>query len=179
MEEKPSIKPPVEMQVEPWEDDFIIGLRTRFEGLILEAASYLGDRFLLVAPSVVVGLIDHLQQYGFNFLVELTAVDYPKRESRFELIYILGKFGGSERIRVKTRLPDGAAIATLTTVYTGANWMEREVFDMFGIRFEGHLNLRRILLPDEWTGHPLRKEYGITEMDHSWVESNLGIESGQ
>jgi len=178
VEEKPSIKPPVEMQAETWDDEFVAGLRERFEGTILEAASYRGDRFLVVTPSVVVELALHLQQSGFNFLVDLTAVDYPKKESRFELIYILAKFGESERIRIKTRLPDGAAIATLTTVYEGANWMEREIFDMFGIRFDGHPDLRRILLPDEWTGHPLRKDYGITEMDEAWVKSNLGIESG-
>ncbi len=179
MEEKPSIKPPVEMQAEAWQDEFVAGLQQHFEGAILDAASYLGDRFLLVTPSVVVDLVRHLQIHGFDFLVDFTVVDYPKRESRFELVYILAKFGGSERLRIKTRIPDGAVIASLTPVYSGANWMEREVYDMFGIRFDGHPDLRRILLPDEWEGHPLRKEYGITQMDEKWVKSNLGIESGQ
>lgn len=167
------------MQAEPWTDDFVDRLRARFEGVILEASSYLGQRFLVVTPSAVVGLILHLKSVGFDFLVDLTAADYPKRNSRFEIIYTLAKFGGSDRLRIKTLLADGGVIGTLTEIYPGANWLEREVFDMFGIRFDGHPDLRRILLPDEWTGYPLRKEYGITEMDNNWVEANLGIESGQ
>ena len=115
----------------------------------------------------------------FDYLVDLTAADYPKRPERFELFYILYSFARNERIRVKTAVADGMKPATATTVHATANWLEREVFDMFGIQFAGHPDMRRILLPEEWEGFPLRKEYGLIQQDERWVRENLNIESGQ
>ena len=85
----------------------------------------------------------------------------------------------NQRIRVKARVRDGFRPPSLTPVFPGANWLEREVFDLFGIEFAGHPHLTRILLPDGWSGHPLRKDYSIIQMDNRWVRENLGIDSGQ
>jgi NADH-quinone oxidoreductase subunit C len=73
----------------------------------------------------------------------------------------------------------GEKVPSVTSVWPTANWLEREIYDMFGVDFEGHPDLKRILLPDEWTGHPLRKDYDILKQDENWVRANLGIESGQ
>jgi NADH-quinone oxidoreductase subunit C len=121
--------------------------------------------------------LEILQQEKFDFLIDLTAADYPARDARFEVIYTLHNLASGERIRAKAAT--SGEIASATAIHAGAVWLEREVFDMFGIRFTGHPNLSRILLPEEWAGHPLRRDYGITQMDQAWVNANLGIESGQ
>ena len=102
-----------------------------------------------------------------------------KDGQQFDLIWILYSFATNERIRVKTLVAEGENAPSVTSIWPAANWLEREVYDMFGIRFDGHPDLKRILLPDEWKGHPLRKDYGIIQQDNEWVQINLGIESGQ
>jgi NADH-quinone oxidoreductase subunit C len=115
----------------------------------------------------------------FDFLTDQTAVDWPKREKRFDLVLNLYSFAKNERLRLKVMLAENEPVASVTSVWPAANWMEREVYDMFGIVFEGHPNLKRILLPEEWQGFPLRKDYDILTQDTAWVRENLGIESGQ
>ncbi len=115
----------------------------------------------------------------FDYCVDITAVHYPKREQQFDIVYILYSFHHNQRIRVKTQLRDGERFRSVTGIWPTANWLEREVYDMFGIVFDGHPDLRRILMPDEWKGHPLRKDYPILQQDNDWVKINLGIESGQ
>jgi NADH-quinone oxidoreductase subunit C len=116
---------------------------------------------------------------SFDYLVDLTAVDWPKREQRFDVVLNLYSFKKNERLRLKAYVGEGESCPSVTRVWGTANWLEREAFDMFGIVFEGHPNLKRILLPDEWQGHPLRKDYDILMQDTAWVRENLGIESGQ
>jgi NADH-quinone oxidoreductase subunit C len=82
-------------------------------------------------------------------------------------------------MRVKTPIKDGEPAPSVVSLWPAANWLERECYDMFGTVFEGHPDLRRILLPDGWNGFPLRKDYGILQQDQAWVQANLGIESGQ
>jgi NADH-quinone oxidoreductase subunit C len=115
----------------------------------------------------------------FEYLVDLTAVDWPARVERFDLVYVLYSYSRNERLRVKTYIAEGFRPQSAVPAYRTANWLEREVYDMFGIEFAGHPDLRRILLPDEWQGHPLRKDYKIVQQDQQWVQENLGIESGQ
>ena len=168
------------MASSPWDDEFTTQLRVKFPGLVRETGSYLGQKFALIEPNAVAAILLHLRDVeNFDYLVDLTAVDFPKREARFDLVYILYSYARNERIRLKTQLFEGERAPTATGVFTGANWMEREVFDLFGIEFQGHPDLRRILMPDEWQGYPLRKDYSILGMDQRWVKENLDIESGQ
>jgi NADH-quinone oxidoreductase subunit C len=163
----------------PWESDITQRLAAKFGPGIIEFAAYLGQNFFVAVPESVPAVIDSLKtEEGFDYLVDLTAVDYPNKPERFELVYILYSFRRNERVRVKTRVKEGEKPHSITSIHKTANWLEREVFDMFGIEFAHHPDLRRILMPDEWQGHPLRKEYGITQMDDRWVTENLAIESG-
>jgi NADH-quinone oxidoreductase subunit C len=173
-------KPPAPMASTPWEGELPALLKERFGSQITECAGYLGQNFVVVQPDAVVPILEFLKlEADFDYLVDITAVDYPNRAQRFDLIYILYSFARNERIRVKTMIADGAKPATAVSMHAGANWLEREVFDMFGIQFAGHPDMRRILLPEEWEGFPLRKENSILKQDDRWVRENLGIESGQ
>jgi NADH-quinone oxidoreductase subunit C len=173
-------KPPATMVVTPWESDLVRDLRDRFGEQIGEASSYLGQDFLVAKPDAVIPVLEYLKlENDFDYLVDVTAVDWPKKPERFELVYILYSFSRNQRLRVKTSIADGYRPASAVSVHLTANWLEREVFDMFGIEFAGHPDLRRILLPEEWQGFPLRKEYSILQQDERWVQENLGIESGQ
>jgi NADH-quinone oxidoreductase subunit C len=99
---------------------------------------------------------------AFNFLSDITCVDWFPAEPRFELVYHLLSIPRKERVRLKVRLDSaGAAVESLTSVWPGANYFEREVFDLFGIRFTGHPYLKRLLMPEDWQGHPLRKDYPV------------------
>ncbi len=99
---------------------------------------------------------------AFNFLSDITCVDWYPAEPRFEVIYHLLSIPNKERVRLKVRLDNASpAVESLTSVWAGANYFEREVFDLFGIRFTGHPNLLRLLMPEDWEGHPLRKDYPV------------------
>jgi len=173
-------KPPAVMVTTPWESDITQLLRERFGPDITEFSTYLGQNFLVAKPDAAIPILEALKlELDFDYLVDVTAVDYPKRPERFDLVYILYSFPRNERIRVKAMIPDGFRPATAVTVHPAANWLEREVFDMFGIEFAGHPDMRRILLPEEWSGYPLRKEVSILQQDDRWVQENLGIECGQ
>jgi NADH-quinone oxidoreductase subunit C len=146
----------------------------------VDAHSYLGQNYLVVDGSILPEILRLMRdQEQFDYCVDITAVHYLQREKPFDVIWILYSFARNERVRVKAMFADGEALATSTSLWPTANWLEREVFDMFGIKFEGHPDLKRILLPDGWKGHPLRKDYGILQQDSEWVQINLGIESGQ
>jgi NADH-quinone oxidoreductase subunit C len=101
-------------------------------------------------------------EYPFNYLSDITCVDWYPAEPRFEVVYHLLSIAKKERVRLKVRL-DGAApaVESLTSLWPGANYFEREVFDLFGVRFTGHPYLQRLLMPEDWEGHPLRKDYPV------------------
>ena len=98
----------------------------------------------------------------FNFLSDVTCVDWYPSEPRFEVVYHLLSISNKERLRLKVRLSgDAPAVESVTSVWPSANYFEREVFDLFGVRFTGHPYLRRLLMPEDWEGHPLRKDYPV------------------
>lgn len=155
-------------------------LKQQYGSGIREANTYLGQAYMVVEPSILHELLQVLRdQEEFDYCVDVTALHYPQREKQFDVIWILYSFAHNERIRVKTMIGDGESLPSSTAIWATANWLEREVYDMFGIKFDGHPDLKRILLPDGWKGHPLRKDYGIIQQDKEWVQINLGIESGQ
>jgi NADH-quinone oxidoreductase subunit C len=146
----------------------------------MEPLTYLGQNYLEVDRSLIPNLLQMLRdEEQFDYCVDITAAHYPKRERQFDVVWILYSFARNERMRVKTQIADGDHIPSAASIWPTANWLEREAYDMFGLQFDGHPDLKRILLPDGWKGHPLRKDYGIIEQDQEWVQINLGIESGQ
>jgi NADH-quinone oxidoreductase subunit C len=176
----PPPKPPATMAATPWDSDLARELKERFGDRILQTATYLGQNFIVAKPDSAIPVLEYLKlEADFDYMVDITAVDWPKRAERFDVVYILYSFPRNERVRVKIYIPDGYKPETAVGVHLTANWLEREVFDMFGIEFAGHPDMRRILLPEEWQGYPLRKDYGIIQQDQRWVQENLGIESGQ
>jgi len=147
-------------------DALIASLQQALPGVAFEAAPSI-DRQATVyvdrdaAHQAALALRDH-PDLAFAFLAELTAVDFWPREPRFELIYLLVSFAHKRRLRLKVRL-NGADphIATVTDIWPAANWLEREVWDMLGIAFDGHPDPRRLLMPEDWQGYPLRKDYPV------------------
>ena len=164
----------------PWESPLVARLRAQYGSGVREANTYLGQNYLVLEPSITNEILQILRdEEQFDYCVDITAVHYPKREKPFDLVWILYSFARNERLRVKTMLADGELFPSSVAIWPTANWLEREVYDMFGIKFDGHPDLKRILLPDGWKGYPLRKDYGIIQQDQEWVQINLGIESGQ
>jgi NADH-quinone oxidoreductase subunit C len=119
-----------------------------------------GIPHILVRPDQIVETVRRCRdELGYIRWIDLTAVDEPEVEPRFELQYMLYSMAEHRWVRLKTQTDD--AVPTITGVFPGANWYERELFDLFGIKFDGHPNLTRMMMPDEWQGHPLRRDYPI------------------
>ncbi len=145
----------------------LASLEARFGNLICKTHSFCGDDTAVVDRKAMHDVAQFLRDdpaMGFNFLMDLTAVDYPQDEQRFEVVYHFYSLEHNHRVRIKARVAESdPTIASLTDLWPGANWYEREVWDMFGVKFEGHPNLKRILMYEEFIGHPLRKDYPITK----------------
>lgn len=132
---------------------------------VIETSLPQGDATAVVRPEWLFRVMEFLKKdarLSFNVLVDMTAVDYMGREPRFDVVYHLLSQSRNLRLRIKVRVSEGeSAVSSLCPLWGAANWLEREVWDMFGIRFTGHPDLRRILLYEEFQGHPLRKDYPI------------------
>ena len=145
-------------------------LRERFGAAVVQTHDQHGDQTVVVRRESLIPILRHCREtpaLAFDMLTDLTAVDYltfPGREDgpRFEVVYHLSSLTRNHRLRVKVRVEeDDAVVPTAVSLWPIANWLEREVWDMFGVRFDGHPDLRRLLLYEEFVGHPLRKDYPI------------------
>ncbi|MBZ5701146.1 MAG: NADH-quinone oxidoreductase subunit C [Acidobacteriia bacterium] len=164
----------------PLDNDLVKRYRARFGAAIREAVEDRKQAILVVEREHLAEIARYTHdEEKFNLLSDLTAVDWPKREKRFDVVLNLYSFTHNARLRLKVQAGAGESVTSVSGVWPTANWLEREVYDMFGIEFAGHPNLQRILLPEEWQGFPLRKDYDILTQDQAWVRENLGIESGQ
>jgi len=176
----PAAKAPV--KPEPWSNPLLDELQKRFPGAITEAVIFRNMPSLTVAKESLLAVCRFLKSSdggSYTLLTDETAVDYPKREKRFDVIYHLYSFERNNRLRLRVQAGSQEKVPSVTGLWPTANWLEREIYDMFGVVYEGHPDLKRILMPDEWVGHPLRKDYDILKQDEDWVKANLGIESGQ
>lgn len=137
-------------------------IKDNFSQAIIETKYSFNELTIKVRHEFLIPLMQFLkEELDFDYLTDITAIDYPEREKRFEMVYHLFSIKNRSRIRVRAEIQKGERVSTLTRVWGAANWLEREVYDMFGIEFEGHPDLRRILLSEEWEGHPLRKDYPL------------------
>jgi NADH-quinone oxidoreductase subunit C len=172
----PAKKGPV-ITVDITGDVLIDRIKERFGEAITEAVATLGQQILRVQKGSYLELCSFLhddQEALFDMCTDLTAIHWPERAGQeFDIVILLYSVPKNRRLRVKVSLADGEACPSVTPIWAGADWMEREVFDMFGIRFDGHPDLRRILLPDDWPGFPLRKEYPIEYRDNEWTDKHL------
>ena len=177
---KPAAKAPA--TPEPWSSAQLDHLNQRLPGAVSEATIFRGMPTLQVVKDFLVAVCELLKSDeggAYTLLTDETAVDYPKREKRFDIVYHLYSFQRNDRLRLKVAVGEAEKVPSLVSVWPTANWLEREVYDMFGVQYEGHPDLKRILMPDGWVGYPLRKDYDILRQDEAWVQANLKIKSAQ
>lgn len=152
-------------------------LKKKFGAAIGEASEFIGQLSVFVDGASIVEICDFLkrdEEARFNYLSDLTCVHYPDRKGEpFEVVYNLYSISGNERIRLKVKTSETTGVNSVTGVWPAANWLEREVFDLFGVQFHGHPDLRRLLLPDDWEGHPLRKDFPLEFVENAWTEKHL------
>jgi len=142
-------------------------LRGRFRDAILDHRTFRDEETVQVEPSRLVEICRYLKDepdLAYNFLTDITATHWLDRDYAYEVAYLLYSLSNNSRVRIKVRLtgaPGSASVRTVAGVWGAADWLEREEWDKVGVVFEGHPNLRRILLPEDWEGHPLRRDYPV------------------
>jgi len=177
-------KPPVKKKEEgpkptdAAEHALVKKLKSKFGDAIGEATEFIGQLSVTVDGQRIVEICDFLNsdaaETRFNYLSDLTCVHYPDRRTEpFEIVYNLFSIEENERVRLKVRTKD--SVDSVTGVWPAANWLEREVFDLFGVRFNNHPDLRRLLLPPDWEGHPLRKDYPLEFIENAWTANHLPV----
>ena len=156
--------------------------KSRSDAVMATNVNAMGELVVQVSPAGLPDFIEHIktQRDGkFSSLVDITAVDYPSREKRFEVVYHLLSMHTNQRIRIKASIHEDEVVPSITSIHPSADWFEREVFDMYGIMFSGHPDLRRILTDYGFKGYPLRKDFpttGYTELRYDEVEKRVVYE---
>jgi NADH-quinone oxidoreductase subunit C len=152
-------------------------LKAQFGEAIGDASEFIGQLSVYVDGARIVEVCDFLRRDEktlFDYLSDLTCVHYPDRgENSFEMVYNLFSISTNERVRLKVKTSEANGIESVTGVWPSANWLEREVYDLFGIRFANHPDLRRLLLPPDWEGYPLRKDFPLEFVENAWTEKHL------
>ena len=153
----------------------VIKLKEKFAGSLLEAKEFRGEVTVTVKKEDIIDVCRFLKtELGYNMLTDVTAVDYLGQEPRFMMVYNLYSIPNKDRLRVKAPVAEGdCRIDSMTALWSTANWLEREVYDLFGIVFTNHPDLRRILMTDDWVGHPLRKDYPLQGPDREPYKGRL------
>ena len=152
-------------------------LKAKFGEAIGDASEFIGQLSVHVDGQRIVEICSFLKndrEVSFNYLSDLTCVHYPdRRQTPFEIVYNLFSIENNERVRLKAAAKD--SVESVTSVWPAANWLEREVFDLFGVTFTNHPDLRRLLLPPDWEGYPLRKDYPLEFVENAWTETHLPV----
>ena len=142
----------------------------------IETVEFISQLSVRIDPARIVEVCDYLkrdEKSPFNYLSDLTCVHVPDREEApFEIVYNLYSISANERVRLNVATSEDG-VESVTSVWPAANWMEREVYDLFGVRFKNHPDLRRLLLPPDWEGHPLRKDVSLEFVENAWTKQHL------
>jgi NADH-quinone oxidoreductase subunit C len=148
------------------DDPVAAALKEEFGEAVESARRFAGDLTLKVRRDAVARIAGSLKgKHGFTLLVDICGADYPQRAPRFDVVYHLYSFAANRRVRLKVDADEASAVPTLTGVFRAANWPEREVYDMYGVRFDGHPDMTRILLWEGFNGWPLRKDFPVEGVD--------------
>ena len=149
-------------------------LKAEFGDTVLDVSEFRGETTVVVKKEAIVAVCTFLKKDGFNFLTDLCGVDYLGKSPRFMVVYHLYSIGTHTRLRLKAPVEENdACIDTVSGVWATANWLERECWDLMGIAFNNHPDPRRILLPADWVGHPLRKDYPVQGPDREPYQGRL------
>ena len=155
---------------------FIATLQAAIPGAVTAISYWVGDWTIIVTPESIIEVAQHLRfapDAAFDLCTDLTATDWPPRPARFDVVYCLYSTRHRHRVRVKTMVAENQPLASATAVWPSSNWLEREVFDMFGVNFVGHPDRRRILMPEDWQGYPQRKDYPLEGPGELLMENPL------
>ncbi len=149
-------------------------IKEKFSDSILDVIEFREEFTFIIKKEALLEICKFLKndpELQYNFLSDVCGVDYPEREKRFEVVYNLYSIRNRWRVRLKINVGENESVPSITSIWEGANWHEREVFDMFGVKFENHPDLTRILMPDDWVGHPLRKDFPLTKEEVTFTHN--------